>query len=305
MRRGSAGGAARTIPSDGPAGRSMPTSPQTSILAAVTQVLPGPTMRSTGSRPASGSPYARAPIACAPPATMKASTSSRPAAPRRTGFGDAVPVGGRRDDDLGDARDLRRDDGHHQRSTGRAPSHPGRRRRRARAGSSAARSRCRGRWGCDSRRAAGSRRSGGRGRSPGRARDGRAARGGRARRARSAASRTRRPSRAATTHGDVGVADGGVATRANVGEGRAGGRRGRAGRGPPRAGSGLDGRDGQRDRPPRPRRDRGAQAERGCDVGRRPPDGRCRASRPRPPGARLTGRSSRSAGRGSRTRRRP
>ena len=86
MRRGSAGGAARTIPSDGPAGRSIPTSPQTSILAAVTQALPGPTMRSTGSRPASGSPYARAPIAWAPPATMKASTSSRPAAPRRTGF---------------------------------------------------------------------------------------------------------------------------------------------------------------------------------------------------------------------------
>ena len=32
----------------------MPTSPQTSILAAVTQALPGPTIRSTGSRPASG-----------------------------------------------------------------------------------------------------------------------------------------------------------------------------------------------------------------------------------------------------------
>ena len=42
------------MPSDGPAGRSMPTSPQTSILAAVTQALPGPTIRSTGSRPASG-----------------------------------------------------------------------------------------------------------------------------------------------------------------------------------------------------------------------------------------------------------
>ena len=47
---------ARTIPSDGPAGRSMPTSPQTSILAAVTQALPGPTIRSTGARPASGRP---------------------------------------------------------------------------------------------------------------------------------------------------------------------------------------------------------------------------------------------------------
>ena len=84
-RRGSAGGAARTIPSDGPAGRSMPTSPQTSILAAVTQALPGPTIRSTGARPASGRPNASAPIAWAPPATTKASTSSSPAAPSRTG----------------------------------------------------------------------------------------------------------------------------------------------------------------------------------------------------------------------------
>ena len=114
-RRGSAGGAARTMPSDGPAGRSMPTSPQTSILAAVTQALPGPTIRSTGAMPASGRPYASAPIAWAPPATMKASTSSRPAAPSRTGSVIAGPIGGRGDDDRADAGDLCRDDGHHQR----------------------------------------------------------------------------------------------------------------------------------------------------------------------------------------------
>ena len=53
---GSAEASARTMPSDGPAGRSVPTSPATSSLAAVTQALPGPTIRSTGSMPASGSP---------------------------------------------------------------------------------------------------------------------------------------------------------------------------------------------------------------------------------------------------------
>ena len=74
------------MPSDGPAGRSMPTSPATSIFAAVTQALPGPTIRSTGARPASGRPYASAPIAWAPPATTKASTSSSPAAPSSTGW---------------------------------------------------------------------------------------------------------------------------------------------------------------------------------------------------------------------------
>ena len=39
---GSAVASASTRPSDGPAGRSMPTSPTISILAAVTQALPGP-----------------------------------------------------------------------------------------------------------------------------------------------------------------------------------------------------------------------------------------------------------------------
>ena len=47
-RTGSALSSARTIPSDGPAGRSIPTKPATSSLAAVTQALPGPTIRSTG-----------------------------------------------------------------------------------------------------------------------------------------------------------------------------------------------------------------------------------------------------------------
>ncbi len=46
---GSAASSARTIPSDGPAGRSIPTRPATSSFAAVTQALPGPTIRSTGS----------------------------------------------------------------------------------------------------------------------------------------------------------------------------------------------------------------------------------------------------------------
>ncbi len=114
--------------------------------------------------------------------------------------------------------------------------------------------------------------------------------------------------RAATTHGDVGVADGGVATFANVGEGRAGGL--------------ADARVGDRPAPGQgsmlatgsgiARGDRGQiealQAERGCDVGR-PAAGRCGVGRHVSTSAAgrvaLTGRSSRSAGPGSRTRRQP
>ncbi len=82
---GSAVASARTMTSDGPAGRSIPTSPKTSSLAAVTQALPGPTIRSTGAMPDSPSPYASAPTAWAPPATMNWSTPTRPAAPARIG----------------------------------------------------------------------------------------------------------------------------------------------------------------------------------------------------------------------------
>ena len=52
---------ARTMPSDGPAGRSIPTSPKTSSLAAVTQALPGPTIRSTGREAALAAVRRRAP----------------------------------------------------------------------------------------------------------------------------------------------------------------------------------------------------------------------------------------------------
>ena len=52
----SAAASARTSPSDGPAGMSIPTSPTTSILAAVTHALPGPTIRSTGLEALVGSP---------------------------------------------------------------------------------------------------------------------------------------------------------------------------------------------------------------------------------------------------------
>ena len=93
----------------------MPTSPQTSILAAVTQALPGPTIRSTGAMPASGRPYASAPIAWAPPATTKASTSSRPAAPSRTGWTAPSRSAGEATTIRSHAGDLRRHDGHHQR----------------------------------------------------------------------------------------------------------------------------------------------------------------------------------------------
>ena len=63
----------------------MPTTELTSIFAAVTQALPGPTIRSTGSTPASGSPNASAPIAWAPPATISVPTPSRPAVPATIG----------------------------------------------------------------------------------------------------------------------------------------------------------------------------------------------------------------------------
>ena len=90
----------------------MPTTELTSILAAVTQALPGPTIRSTGSTPASGSPNASAPIAWAPPATMQRPDAEQAGGPRDDRVDGAVRAGGRRDDDLVDAGDERRDDGH-------------------------------------------------------------------------------------------------------------------------------------------------------------------------------------------------
>ena len=285
----------------------MPTSPQTSILAAVTQALPGPTIRSTGSRPASGSPYARAPIACAPPATTKASTSSRPAAPRRTGFVRAIAVGGRRDDDLGDARDLGRDDGHDQ---------------RRRVGRRAARD-----VGADARERgpapldldAGGDRGATRGGSLGlgeaadvvdrlveRATDARL----------EAVARVAQVGRvedeaavgAATTDGRVRVTDRGVATFANVGEGRRGRPRGRVGRGPRRAGSGRRCSRRASGSPAataaRSRRCRRSGAATSV-VG--PPDGAVSGVTASADVGRvaLTGRSSRSAGPGSPMRRQP
>ena len=89
--------------------------PASSSLAAVTQALPGPTTRSTGSMPSSGSPNASAAMAWAPPATMRASTSRSAGGPEE----DRVhrPVRARRGghDDRRGAGDAGRDDGHDER----------------------------------------------------------------------------------------------------------------------------------------------------------------------------------------------
>ena len=155
----------------------MPTSPQTSIFAAVTQALPGPTMRSTGEIPASGRPYASAPMAWAPPATTNASTSRRPAAPSRTGWVAPSRSAGEATTIRSTPATVRRDDGHHQRRRVRGgPAGDvradGGQRRPAPLDLDA-----RGRRSCGSTPGAGSRRSGGRARSPGRARAGRWASG--------------------------------------------------------------------------------------------------------------------------------
>jgi hypothetical protein len=55
-----------TSTSLGPASISMPHTPLTMLLAAVTHLLPGPQMRSTGASSAPR-PYAMAAMACAPP----------------------------------------------------------------------------------------------------------------------------------------------------------------------------------------------------------------------------------------------
>ena len=113
---GSADASASTRPSDGPAGRSIATSPASSTLAAVTHALPGPTTRSAGGRPASGSPKARAPIAWTPPATSSAVDAEQPGRAEQDGV-DRRRLGPRASATTmaADARDLRRDDGHHQR----------------------------------------------------------------------------------------------------------------------------------------------------------------------------------------------
>ena len=111
----SAVASARTMPSEGPAGRSMPTSPKTSILAAVTQALPGPTMRSTGSRPVVGQPVGERPDrlgAAGDDERVDAQQAGR-AEEHRVDL--AVAVRGRGDDDRADAGDPGRHDGHDER----------------------------------------------------------------------------------------------------------------------------------------------------------------------------------------------
>ena len=105
----------------------MPTSPQTSILAAVTQAFPGPTIRSTGSIPLSGRPYARAPMAWAPPATHERVHAEQAGRTEEHRVDAAVAIGGCRDDDPTHAGDACRHDGHQQ-GTGvrrRAAGHVG------------------------------------------------------------------------------------------------------------------------------------------------------------------------------------
>ena len=74
--RGSAVASARTRPSDGPAGRSMPTSPASSSFAAVTQALPGPTI--AVDRPAALAPAGRRPARRSPGRRRRRGRSSTP-----------------------------------------------------------------------------------------------------------------------------------------------------------------------------------------------------------------------------------
>ena len=73
----------RTRISDGPAGISMATSPNTASLAAVTKALPGPKILST--RRTDSVPYAMAAIACAPPTAWTSVTPASPAAASTAG----------------------------------------------------------------------------------------------------------------------------------------------------------------------------------------------------------------------------
>ncbi len=93
---------ATTTSSEGPASDSMPTIPATSRLAAVTYMLPGPTMTSTGR--IVSVPYARAAIACAPPTRYTSSTPARAAAARVAVRDPAVTIGRHAQRDLRDAR---------------------------------------------------------------------------------------------------------------------------------------------------------------------------------------------------------
>ena len=102
------------MPSDGPAGRSMPTSPQTSIFAAVTQALPGPTMRSTGSRPASGQAVRQRPDRLRATGDDEGVDLEQARSPQQDRVVGAGAVGRGGDDDPLHARDLRGDHGHHQ-----------------------------------------------------------------------------------------------------------------------------------------------------------------------------------------------
>ena len=288
-RSGSAGGAARTMPSDGPAGRSMPTSPQTSILAAVTQALPGPTIRSTGSRPASGQAVGEGAD------RLGAAGDDERVDLEQAGGAEQDGVRGRRGrpgvatTTTRDAGDAGRDDGHHER--GRV------RRRAARdVGADAGQRRpaaldldagaivVRGRVGSLGLGEAGDvvdRLVEG---APDR-RVERVARG-----ASSAGSRTRRPSARPPPTAGVGLADGGIAAVADVGQGR------RA------AASRIAGSADA------PAADQGACSRR--RSGRRRPRGEVEATQAAAAvcGGRrgaVTGRSSRSAGRGCPRRRRP
>ncbi len=103
------------MPSEGPAGRSIETSPQTSILAAVTQALPGPTMRSTGASPAPGRPYASAPIGLGAARHDERVDLEQAGGAEQDRVAGAVGGGRRGDHDPVHARDAGRDDGHDDR----------------------------------------------------------------------------------------------------------------------------------------------------------------------------------------------
>ena len=90
---GSALSSAMVINSDGPAGRSMPGPPgsdETNALAAATQALPGPQIRSQ--RGISPAPNAKAAIACAPPTVQ---ISSMPAISAASATARSSPPSGR------------------------------------------------------------------------------------------------------------------------------------------------------------------------------------------------------------------
>ncbi len=187
-------GTARTIPSDGPAGRSIPTSPQTSILAAVTQALPGPDDPVDRGEARLGQAVGERPDRLGATGDHEGVDLEETGRAEQDRVRAAVAVGRGRDDDLADPGDLRRDDGHHQRrrirgrAAGNVRTDP-RQRRPAPLDLDARRHDDRGRTA-----GAAARRSGGRCRWPGRARGGSAVRADRAPPGARGRSRTRRPS---------------------------------------------------------------------------------------------------------------